>query len=135
MKEEDIIKNNAIIAEFMGFTEKLSSVRFKKPSKPGYGKLSDIIFINGHNNPNGDDPCFHSSWDWLFPVLSKINKIKNELYEDYYKGTKLAIKFNYNTSLAECIMNLEDISVLDADIKECHKLATKFAKWYNKQKK
>lgn len=61
MKEE-----NKLIAEFMGYTlddENLESFRIMNNNKIEY-----ILATNMK---------YHSSWDWLMPVVSKITKMDN----------------------------------------------------------
>ncbi len=62
MKKEEIIEGNKLIAEFMGgeFNERQSFVYFKLPVNKAYSVLDDLKY--------------HSSWDWLMPVVEKIEK-------------------------------------------------------------
>tara|TARA_R100000951_G_scaffold46371_1_gene39411 strand:+ start:210 stop:653 length:444 start_codon:yes stop_codon:yes gene_type:complete len=59
------MKNNKIIAEFMGMTidnNDKSMMIFKTPQG------NDIIYI--------DELKYHCSWDWLMPVIEKIKEIR-----------------------------------------------------------
>ena len=55
---ENIIENNKLIAEFMG-----------------YEFITNNIFINrlpkDFLNNSESYKCFHNSWDWLIPVVKK----------------------------------------------------------------
>jgi len=50
--------------------------------------IGDVINANNENNENDDnvfhpdDMQFHTSWDWLMPVLGKIEDLNYELPED-----------------------------------------------------
>lgn len=70
MKQEEITEGNILIAEFMGFKEEYGVYRVT----PEY-----IQFVRGMGNVIRDiayknDMKFHSSWDWLMPVVEKIGK-------------------------------------------------------------
>ena len=57
------MKDNKLIAEFMGMTTSEideSMMIFKTPQG------NDVIYL--------DELKYHESWDWLMPVLKKINE-------------------------------------------------------------
>jgi hypothetical protein len=54
MEKNEIIESNRLIAEFMGFD-----------------RYSVILPIEGFLNKGP----YHSSWDWLMPVIDRIEKI------------------------------------------------------------
>ena len=63
------IENNRIIAEFMGFT---------KDSKELY--LIDDYTLRSEDEYQAtyvDEMKYHSSWDWLMPVVSKCREESN----------------------------------------------------------
>jgi len=61
-------ENNRLIAEFMKWD-------VKRPSTiPSNLHLSNLELDNGELF----EPLFHSSWDWLMPVVQKCYKIDNE---------------------------------------------------------
>ena len=61
-------ENNRLIAEFMKWD-------VKRPSTiPSNLHLSNLELDNGEIF----EPLFHSSWDWLIPVVQKCYKIDNE---------------------------------------------------------
>ena len=55
MRYEELIENNKLIAEFMGYT----------PNEYG-------VYQTPHGKYHLDHFSFHSSWDWLMPVVEKI---------------------------------------------------------------
>ena len=55
------MKDNELIAEFMGIV---------------YPKLDNVIVIDNVVTKE-DELQYHSSWDWLMPVMDKISAIKN----------------------------------------------------------
>lgn len=71
MEEEEIKKGNKLIAEFMGFIE-------RKPDE----EFSTTWFIKGGFAQYGiNELKYNISWDWLMPVVEKINSINNREYD------------------------------------------------------
>lgn len=103
MKEEVIIEGNKLIAEFMGYEYIGGDVMHY----PYLRKGDEIIAV--HN-----DVCYHSSWDWLMPV---VHKITGEIQQDY------PLKTTMITDLA--------IHTPREDVWEA---VVEFIKWYNSQK-
>jgi hypothetical protein len=70
MKQENIIEENKMIAEFMGakYYPKASLFSFKKWSDAWV--FQRMLYIGFSDN----QLKFHSSWDWLMPVVEKIEK-------------------------------------------------------------
>lgn len=73
MKKEEIIEGNKLIAEFMGW-ELWESIF------DGFGFNVDPEIIpdarNDHSNFHKiNDLRFNSSWDWLMPVIEKIEEL------------------------------------------------------------
>lgn len=92
-------ENNRLIAEFMALTERYPLWR-QATVAPRYW-VSQVF--QGIEDPDGNDPLlpeemkFHTSWDWLMPVVEKIG---NENYlsfdiEDTYNNVVEHIKW-YN---------------------------------------
>lgn len=73
--EKEIIECNKLIAEFMGFTPPKSGSNLLTPEKVlvAPDKKKSYISLN--------ELKYHSSWDWLMPV---IEKIENEKLGDIY---------------------------------------------------
>jgi hypothetical protein len=71
MGASEIIENNKLIAEFMGFVEDDKIYTNKSKSNP----LPPFWNQGFSNKCCEDDIRFHSSWDWLMPVLEKIESL------------------------------------------------------------
>ena len=71
------MKDNKLIAEFMGYPPMTDAVDDRTIA---YDIGGSIMNINNTHNENDDDVFhpddmkFHSSWDWLMPVIAKIVK-------------------------------------------------------------
>ena len=105
------MKNNKIIAEFMGMTidnNDKSMMIFKTPQG------NDIIYI--------DELKYHSSWDWLMPVIEKIKEIRPlpDEHDDSFSWVCRSsdIEAEYN-SIVEFIKeynfgeSMEEVSIFD----------------------
>ena len=107
---EEIVEGNKLIAEFMG----LISNKWDGGKTYAIGKIK---IIDG--NKYAEDwttPKYHSSWDWLMPVVEKINKS----HFDNMRGVELIMTIHKYVS---------NVNILDT-----HKYVVKFIKWYNQQK-
>lgn len=120
MTTKEIIENNKLIAEFMEIDD---------VCKFAWDNIDDPYLSENWVNM-GKPLLFHRSWDWLIPVLTKIQKIKTKRNEQYY--TKKGLKEEDSIDIAECIMELESMSVLNPNLERCFALCCDIAIWYNK---
>lgn len=63
MTPTEIEEGNRLIAEFMGFPPRQSTIGEIWPEP------KNSFFVH-------DNPQYHSSWDWLMPVVEKIGNLK-----------------------------------------------------------
>lgn len=95
------IKNNKIIAEFMGYKKNTPSKDFfQHPIDKN--RFDRIEFLS-----------YHTEWNWLMEVISKINEIE-EVYE------------------IEEFLVIRD-EVCTGRIETTYNSVVEFIKWYNKQ--
>lgn len=108
MKNQEIIENNRLIAEFMGFNT--------SPS----GELYHVVINNNHLGYfHPATMLFHNSWDWLMPVIDKITSL-----DEYSKYV------DYTSSMVDSggiFINTRFISVT-------HEQVIDFIKWHNANK-
>lgn len=97
----NIEKGNKLIKDFMN----------SEISPKDYTLL--IVAINGN---------YHKSWDWLMPVLEKIEKLDNVYSIDIEIGGAVSI---FSDKTFESIIG---------GIESAWKVTVKFIKWYNKTK-
>ena len=80
MTDKEIIEGNKLIAEFMGIKEVQSSYDSYGQLTPIWYTKNDVFKSNVYSVPNKSFAEFlkkakySSSWDWLMPVVEKINK-------------------------------------------------------------
>ena len=114
MTQEQINAGNKLIAEFMG----LKMIEAKD------------ITENTNINEYCYEPRYHSSWDWVIPVVNKILKvyaenefIRNELNKEENMVIKFSAKNMLGTFENEYRINSTFLKVTD------------FIKWYNQNSK
>ena len=114
MTKLEIIENNKLIAEFMG------NRNFKKDG-------SYETFIGEHiDTDNGwvteflSHTKYHKSWDWLIPVVKKIEKLMTNWNKPNYEN-------GYSVWMNKFRYAFWDINCL-------YEYIVDFIKWYNKQK-
>ena len=94
---------NKLIAEFMGL-ETPDGCYFEHLTKEGNRELTHHILLE-----------YHTSWDWLMPVVSKI--LTNENYIDLTQRENIMDSLPYGM------------------IEDTYDAVVKFIKWYNNQSK
>lgn len=111
MKTNEITEGNRTLAEFMTGRPKISKVFFELNCAAG-------------------DLKYHTSWDWLMPVVEKIESIV-----DNFGGQR------FNVQIEQCFCCIienrtsHDIVNFDRDTKmeAVFSACVKFAEWYKKQ--
>ena len=102
MSEQEIIKDNKLIANFYNLQV--------------IGNEIDVPFRPNLQCFRENELKYHSSWDWLIPVVEKIQSVNNEIkgknYKDYSQKTII-----------------EGLLTINIDI--VYKGVVEFIKWYN----
>lgn len=116
-------QGNKMIAEFMEWTiepgmEKESNPYYNQPYKVGY--LPQMILLS--------ELKFNSSWDWLMPVVDKIESIDSCTYEVMLK---YAIAFVCDKGLHSSPPVVRAIG--STRIETAYNLVVQFIQWYNQQ--
>lgn len=95
MDDEKILENNKLIAEFMTtYEDDDQDCNFGHIHSPFYGGAGAMW--SKHSKAKLIPQLkYHSSWDWLVPVLEKIGNILNE---DRYICRNTSIWFNDKNS-------------------------------------
>ena len=112
INEMDIIENNKLIAEFLGFKFNKHRKAYRIPQM-GFafqGKIEDLKF--------------HSSWNWLMKVIDKIyNLYKDENFKFYSNLEGVNLYSVIKTSFIE-----------DINIDYTYSTVIEYIEWYNKNK-
>ena len=85
MTQEEITTGNKLIAEFIGFKLVPCNNGIAWDNNKIIKPISLHGSLEGHNNGK-----FHSSWDWLMPVVEKIEEHKYpETYQNSSDGPEI----------------------------------------------
>lgn len=167
--EKEIIEGNKLIAEFMGHKMHLDSERERVfylesyPTLPHHREGFDIplgIYSHGkYTESNWIDAMtknkkvlterisianlkYHSSWNWLMPVVEKISKLEtpNDKYEN---GERIYVEnysprtFGLMNENGEYLFRFNGHQLLTSEsfIGSVYLGVVDFIKWYNENKK
>lgn len=78
MKQEEITQGNKLIALFMGFTERTDLTTNGMPlyqRSPEKGQTMTACY-SAQEHEEFVQLQYHSSWDWIMPVIHKISDLK-----------------------------------------------------------
>jgi len=108
--------DNKLIAKFMGYCE------------------DGIYCTNGSHKLWEGGFLYHSSWDWLMPVVEKIESLKfNKVICIYFKIHKNYVSIDCFDKYSNCIYSHELPYSVDSKIESVFKGVVKFINWYNMQ--
>jgi hypothetical protein len=106
-QENELRENNKLIAEFMGLVK--SSYRnmyWTEKAKEGFGEgeLANLLY--------------HTSWDWLMPVVEKISQMEDDNFD-----MQIYARYEYVTKLPITVSR-----------EVIYKAVVEFIKWYSENK-
>ena len=127
-KDKEMAENNKLIAEFMGCI--IRDENGNLPTESGQHKLFvkeewDKLNVCSPYSPNGVE--YHISWNWLMPVIDKIDKVLDD---------NVLFKIEYNHAFIEDVENYNIIIDIMANsrLEATYKAIVEFIKWYNENK-
>ena len=120
MEDKKILKNNKLIAEFMGFK-----------NHGAYHETVDYeegLPMAGWKQ-RANELCFHTSWDCLMPVVEKIDTLSYH----HCGGTDLTYRFYWIKPYAKIIKHATIIAEDNHPVMmtAIYNMVVKFIKWYN----
>ena len=127
MEQNEILEGNKLIAKFMG--GKYQKANKKQDIEERYFNL-----INNGYYHTVSQLRYHISWDWIMPVVKKIETFRFHQFsvtitDDLCEITKFV---NTDKNLKKC-KQLKIISILsDNKINAVYLAVVEFIKWYNK---
>ena len=146
MNTQEIINNNILLAEFIGWKrEKVVKDSSKRPYDfvcPEHIEVigeSDWDYCSDcgrdtyrKNYLFGEDLLFHKSWDWLMEVVDKINSLEDVMVSINRLGTFLKIK--EETQFFNIInFSFENLSAKNT-LQATYNVCVAFVKWWNQNK-
>ncbi len=133
MKEQEILEGNKLIAIFVEMN-KVSAATGQIFCENDKTKDLRYQFKNKLTFYNEGDLLFHSSWDWLMPVIEKINE-KDEIIITLCPAVCIVEVGNgKKIEKTEEFCHSKSFKGLDKkQIDEVHKAVVFSIKWYNEQ--
>jgi len=140
MKEKEILEGNKLIAEFMGATLFLERWRVQDENRKYTVEQPLANFLLMAKN---EELKFHTSWDWLMPVVEKIVKYVYEEEEQDGGFGKVIVKhrphprtFGMISQEEKFMVRFNRCAMYDADtlIEATWLAVIDFIKWYNQNK-
>jgi hypothetical protein len=117
--------DNELIAEFMGMkrhhTEHEEGIDYHWTNTP---KISGWWAFD-------DPPPFDRSWNWLMPVVEKINRMDKMVTINYYTDAHVTITKIYSWGIGDNVH--EDEFEEERAIDSVYKAVVNFIKWHNSQ--
>lgn len=114
--DNETLEGNKLIAEFMGWNKMPETYNNEKGEVVSYGRSQDLYTLSLINYKNANEFEYHSSWDWLMPVIKKIENINHDsavILEEQVKVLLLPIYSEINKVWCAVV---------------------EFIKWYNENK-
>ena len=123
-------QNNRMIAEFMGFkfAPRLILPDELKDSTYSTSVFVEEVRIQGGFEPNSyNNLHFHTSWDWLIPVVEKINTLFGGEMNTLIMSNSCKI-YSDNPSIYNSIVDA------NSTIEATYQAVCQFIEWYNENK-
>lgn len=125
MTYNELVTNNSLIAEFMGYKYFM-----------GYGYHGDVYYDEAVIDPADADfvqsPHWHDEWNWLMPVVEKITQIPTGDDDFFYPRT-----FGLRDADGNFLFRFNMCALITAKtlIEAAHGAVVEFIKWHNENKK
>lgn len=117
--KEEITEGNKLLADFMGDY-------FDTGLEPSY-------YIRYNKEYKLEDGQYHSSWDWMWPVIDKINGLgKAYSFATFKTYMSLTVEKSGNKMYKDfSFTHAEYITAEQTSKEAAFKLLTRFVKWHN----
>lgn len=142
----DTVNGNRIIAEFMGAEEETMQV---KASPIGNAKAPTGRIYFQNRNPDNMHLCliedlrYHTSWDWLMPVIEKIESIEVEAeeFDCFDKNEKDTNRANFGVYIFKRCCDVQpensiyghmiEVTAAPSKIEATWQAVIQFINWFN----
>ena len=126
MEETKQLTDNEIIAAFMGF-DVYDYELFGNMTRVYSPKTNDSV-LRALTMHNINQLKYHQSWDWLMPVVEKIEKLYHEAFPKDFIQKLLAKEPTIDHHYMDVIA-----APLATPINEAYESVVAFIKWYSNQ--
>ena len=125
----NIIENNKLIAEFMGWKEnKDMVVKLTSGSITYYFQKNDEACIP-------ETMCYHSDWNWLMKVVEKIHSMQSYGVLINPNGTYIQDEDDKVICMTFKNEEVNGEIISSSNIEATFNCCAEFVKWYNEQNK
>jgi hypothetical protein len=137
MTPKEIILSNSLIAEFMEVSNALSRYYYLPMFGHYYNSYGNIEYTDTFNE---EELKYHSSWDWIMPVVEKIERLctKERPIDVRIQGGMVGVYVfipNSTPTEYEYIYQENGYSENDSKIESVWLAMIAFIKWYNQNQK
>ena len=124
---ENIIENNKLIAEFMGFVaDKSFEVKLVDGINTSYYYYKDDVMYLP------EVMAYHSDWSWLMEVVEKIESLDCVIdFKITIEYVEIIARIGKGIVFKNCIFNIDYCTTKREAI---YNACVEFIKWYNKNK-
>jgi len=147
-KKSKVVRDNKLIVDFME-GKKISRDNYYLPEHEQLAAIPYSYDCQWNSIYNEKELKYHSSWNWLMPVVEKIEGITSSvIYGSYNDGDEINrythVRFiisgwdvridkfgNYGTVVYENWMSLSRKDRTKSRIGELYRMVVKFINWYN----
>jgi hypothetical protein len=124
MKKEEIVEKNKLIAEFIGWSDLREFMVKRRPTQ------KHLLQLETHDELYQ----FHSSWDWLIPVWTKIMVWGKKNHGVMWEQEITDLTVNIKTSRKNIISMRPILSRETPTIIDVYLTVVEFINWYNNLK-
>ncbi len=127
------MKDKKLIGEFMGLNFHGSNNNLTMIDIRGKSPHEDGSEVKNFCEVGADYLKYDSDWNWLMPVVAKIDKLPSEIVGKYMGELRWdKSKSTYHESLF--FLGVEKQVNMPTDIKRVYTSTVEFIKWYNENK-
>lgn len=128
MPTNNIIENNKLIASFMGGKFRGES-RLNLVVNEIWLPMHGVCRFDKIESGSGKILHYHNSFDWLMPVVEKIESLENYvIHQTFFNKREVVIKAEYNREFKNISINYEQPN---QKLQATYKAVVEFIKWYN----
>ena len=117
-------EGNKLIAEFMGMQQ--------GKNRPYNDGRWENDWFEAESGMRHSILLYHSSWDWLMPVVEKIENVYTKKYKSGF-----VVRIEYKDIFVMTLDTSEELIICDqsdSKLEGVYWTCVKFIKWYNKNK-
>lgn len=132
--EKEIIEGNKNIALFMGYSERFDLRTDGQPMYQRPDENGNVMLPCFYSGESEEFPTlqYHTSWDWLMPVVEKIERWNDEILDVWIVDKECDISFSTEYNIKGEDYHAPSFRQKGSTkIEACYKSVVQFIRWYN----